>query len=569
MPAGRTGADIAAALVRVGLEEEGAHGGDVTGPLVVGRVLVRSSPSRRRTARRSTGAGRRRRTARRSPGQPQGIVCGAHNFARRRPRRRRAARRACCPVASRSRPARPTATSRDGMICSARELGIGDDHDGILVLPTLGVTPTWAPSSGRRRHRAARPGRRGRRGQRHPRPRLLLLDARHRPRVRRTPPAAAFRDPAARRGCPDADDSGYAVRARRTRRRCGAGPAATATSPGSSRGVDASRPVAGLDAASACTQAGMRPDLARRRRHQLRHARRSASRCTPSTSTGCRGSDRRAPGPRGREADDPRRRRAHARPEDLLITDGGERAAGHRRRHGRRHHRGQPTRRPTSSSRRPTSTRSPWRGPSRRHKLVDRGVQAVRARRRPDAGRGRRPARRRPARRARRGHGRRRRHRRRPPRAARPASDLDADAAGPARRRATTRASEVVGMLRDGRLRRRGVRRGRRPAWSLPPSLAPRPAATVPTWSRRSRGCAATTRSRRSLPTPPRRPRPDPRAAGAPGRSPTPWPAQGCIEVLSYPFVAPSAARPARAAGRRPAAQRASGWPTRCPRRRR
>jgi len=39
LPPGTTGAEIAAALVRVGLEEEALHGGDVKGPLVVGRVL--------------------------------------------------------------------------------------------------------------------------------------------------------------------------------------------------------------------------------------------------------------------------------------------------------------------------------------------------------------------------------------------------------------------------------------------------------------------------------------------------------------------------------------------------
>ena len=38
VPADATGEDIAAALVRVGLEEEGLHGGDISGPLVVGRA---------------------------------------------------------------------------------------------------------------------------------------------------------------------------------------------------------------------------------------------------------------------------------------------------------------------------------------------------------------------------------------------------------------------------------------------------------------------------------------------------------------------------------------------------
>ena len=42
VPAGARGADIAAALVRVGLEEEGLHGADLTGPLVVGRVRTKT-----------------------------------------------------------------------------------------------------------------------------------------------------------------------------------------------------------------------------------------------------------------------------------------------------------------------------------------------------------------------------------------------------------------------------------------------------------------------------------------------------------------------------------------------
>jgi hypothetical protein len=37
---GARGAEVAASLVSVGLEEEALHGGDITGPLVVGRVLT-------------------------------------------------------------------------------------------------------------------------------------------------------------------------------------------------------------------------------------------------------------------------------------------------------------------------------------------------------------------------------------------------------------------------------------------------------------------------------------------------------------------------------------------------
>ena len=41
---GATGADVAASFVSVGLEEEAIHGGDITGPLVVGRgIQLKSS----------------------------------------------------------------------------------------------------------------------------------------------------------------------------------------------------------------------------------------------------------------------------------------------------------------------------------------------------------------------------------------------------------------------------------------------------------------------------------------------------------------------------------------------
>jgi len=43
LPHDVTGESVAAHLVRVGLEEEGLHGGDVTGPLVAGRVLELSA----------------------------------------------------------------------------------------------------------------------------------------------------------------------------------------------------------------------------------------------------------------------------------------------------------------------------------------------------------------------------------------------------------------------------------------------------------------------------------------------------------------------------------------------
>ena len=43
LPAGLTPEGLAAALVRVGLEEETIHAADVAGPVVVGRVLTRQA----------------------------------------------------------------------------------------------------------------------------------------------------------------------------------------------------------------------------------------------------------------------------------------------------------------------------------------------------------------------------------------------------------------------------------------------------------------------------------------------------------------------------------------------
>ncbi|PRY63795.1 phenylalanyl-tRNA synthetase beta subunit [Knoellia remsis] len=134
VPADATGAQIAADLVRVGLEEEGLHTGGVTGPLVVGRVLTRE-PEPQKNGKTinwcTVDVGDANGT-----GEPQGIVCGAHNFdvgdlvvvilpggVLQTPQ-------GPLEVSARKTYGHVSA----GMICSERELGIGDDHDGILVL---------------------------------------------------------------------------------------------------------------------------------------------------------------------------------------------------------------------------------------------------------------------------------------------------------------------------------------------------------------------------------------------------------------------------------------------------
>lgn len=134
VPEDATGERIAADLVAVGLEEEGLHTGGVTGPLVVGRVLSRV-PEPQKNGRTinwcTVDVGDANGT-----GEPQGIVCGAHNF------EAGDLVAVVLPGGVVTTPHGPLVVSARktyghvsaGMICSERELGIGDDHDGILVL---------------------------------------------------------------------------------------------------------------------------------------------------------------------------------------------------------------------------------------------------------------------------------------------------------------------------------------------------------------------------------------------------------------------------------------------------
>ncbi|ANS77549.1 Phenylalanyl-tRNA synthetase beta chain [Serinicoccus hydrothermalis] len=137
LPEGVTGEQIAADLVAVGLEEEGLHTSGVGGPLVVGRVLE-MSPEPQKNGKTinwcQVDVGDANGT-----GEPQGIVCGAHNFAADD------LVAVILPGGTLPTPQGPlTISARKtyghvsaGMICSVRELGIGEDHDGILVLPRL------------------------------------------------------------------------------------------------------------------------------------------------------------------------------------------------------------------------------------------------------------------------------------------------------------------------------------------------------------------------------------------------------------------------------------------------
>ncbi len=128
---------VHAALVKVGLEEEGVHGGALTGPIVVGEVLdfVEEPQSNGKTIRWC-----QVRTGTTADGEPEvrGIVCGARNFmigdlvVVTLPG---AVLPGPFPIAAR----KTYGHVSDGMIASARELGLGDEHDGILRLATLGI----------------------------------------------------------------------------------------------------------------------------------------------------------------------------------------------------------------------------------------------------------------------------------------------------------------------------------------------------------------------------------------------------------------------------------------------
>lgn len=130
---------LAADLVKVGLEEEAVHPAAVSGPLVVGRVLTEVGEPQKngKTIHWCTvDVGPEHNAT--SPADPEGppsrgIICGAHNFG--------AGDLVVVALPGVVLPGGFEIAARktyghisDGMICSVRELGIGEDHTGILVL---------------------------------------------------------------------------------------------------------------------------------------------------------------------------------------------------------------------------------------------------------------------------------------------------------------------------------------------------------------------------------------------------------------------------------------------------
>ncbi len=141
MPDDATPEQVAAALVRVGLEEEGLHLADVTGPVVVGDVLsVQPEPQKngKTITWCSVRVGSDDGSGDGSDDGVRGIVCGAHNFAVG-DQVVVALPGAVLPGGFAIAARRTYGHVSDGMICSARELGLGDDHEGIVVLSRLGL----------------------------------------------------------------------------------------------------------------------------------------------------------------------------------------------------------------------------------------------------------------------------------------------------------------------------------------------------------------------------------------------------------------------------------------------
>ncbi|MFC4224894.1 phenylalanine--tRNA ligase subunit beta [Lysinibacter cavernae] len=143
LPADVTPEQLHAALVSVGFEEEDIHRSGVTGPVVVGQVLERTPEPQ------SNGKTINWCQVRVAPEGQQaadggedvrGIVCGAHNF--------EPGDKVVVTLPGAVLPGDFAIAARktyghvsDGMIASTKELGLGDESDGILVLSEIGLDP--------------------------------------------------------------------------------------------------------------------------------------------------------------------------------------------------------------------------------------------------------------------------------------------------------------------------------------------------------------------------------------------------------------------------------------------
>ena len=131
LPADVTPEQVLEALVEVGLEDEAIHGGDVRGPLTVGRVVSFDDEPQKN--------GKVIRWVQVDVGEdePRGIVCGASNF--------EVGDLVAVALPGTVLPGGFEISARktyghvsDGMMASALEVGLGEDHDGIMRLQEMG-----------------------------------------------------------------------------------------------------------------------------------------------------------------------------------------------------------------------------------------------------------------------------------------------------------------------------------------------------------------------------------------------------------------------------------------------
>jgi phenylalanyl-tRNA synthetase beta chain len=129
---GTTAEQVHAALVKVGFEEEDLHDFDLKGPLVVGQVLEFTPEEQ------SNGKTIRWCQVKVGADDIRGIVCGASNF--------EVGDKVVVTLPGAVLPGNFEITPRktyghtsDGMMASFKELGLGDDHSGIIRLNTLGL----------------------------------------------------------------------------------------------------------------------------------------------------------------------------------------------------------------------------------------------------------------------------------------------------------------------------------------------------------------------------------------------------------------------------------------------
>ena len=129
LPAGLPVTELASKLTMLGLKLEAIEspGADIVGPLLVGRVMAYDSEQH------SNGKTVRWCQVDVGENDARGVVCGAANFD--------AGDLVVVALPGAVLPGGFQITARrtyghlsDGMICSARELGVGDNHQGILVL---------------------------------------------------------------------------------------------------------------------------------------------------------------------------------------------------------------------------------------------------------------------------------------------------------------------------------------------------------------------------------------------------------------------------------------------------